>query len=151
MAQVEEQTVDVLNDVLAEDLSAVRAYQEAVDNVNETRLRSLLDELRTERASFVKDLHERVRSLGGEPVKDEDLGGSLRGMWMSLKGSLSGDEAEALLGNVEGAEESLADAYDEAIAEDIDRETQEMLMQQRTRVHSAHDRIEKLRRSMHGE
>ena len=148
MADRNDETIDRLNDVLSEDLNAVRAYEEAVKNVDSPRLRQLFEELRQEREAFARELQDFTRQLGGDPVKEEDIGGSLRGAWMSLQASLSSDEADALVGDLERAEESLADAYDKAISRGVEPQAEELLQTQRRQVHAGEDRVRKIRQAL---
>lgn len=146
--EVSERTVDALNDVISEDLNAVRAYEEAIDQVEHSRLRGLFEELRERRSTMAHELQQHVRSLGGDPVTDESLGGQLHGAWMSLQASLSGNEAEAMIDDLERSEEALADAYDDAISRDIEPAAREMLESHRTQIHESENEIERLRRAM---
>jgi uncharacterized protein (TIGR02284 family) len=144
MTERRELAVDVLNDVLAEDLNAVRAYQEATEHIEEPRLRGLLDDLLKERTVFVKELHEEVKRRGGEPVKDETLSGKLKGAWMSLQSSFADNEA-SLVDDLEDAEETLADTYDEAISRSSEPDVRSLLESHRMRIHESENRIESIR------
>jgi uncharacterized protein (TIGR02284 family) len=145
MTEGRELAVDVLNDVLAEDLNAVRAYQEATEHIEEPRLRGLLDELLKERTVFVKELHEEVKRRGGEPVKDETLSGKLKGAWMSLQAAFTDEDTEALMDDLEDAEDTLADTYDEAISRSSEQDVRSLLESHRMRIHESENRIESIR------
>ena len=136
--------VDVLNDVLAEDLNAVRAYQEATEHIEEPRLRGLLDELLKERTVFVKELHEEVKRRGGEPAKDETLSGMPKGAWRSLQSSSADNEA-SLVDDLEDAEETLADPYAAAISRSSAPDVRGLLESHRMRIHESENRIESIR------
>jgi uncharacterized protein (TIGR02284 family) len=150
MTQIQERTVDALNDVVSEDLNAVRAYEEATDHVDTPRLRDLFGELRQERSAMASELQQQVSSFGGDPVTDESLGGELQGAWMSLQASVTDDEADAIIDDLESAEESVADAYDDAISRDIEPAATELLESHRKKIHTAENRIEDLRNALDG-
>jgi uncharacterized protein (TIGR02284 family) len=76
MANTQEQSVDTLNSFLRGEISAVETYRQALEKVNESRLRSPLQECMQSHAQRVTLLSEQIRALGGSPATSSGVWGA---------------------------------------------------------------------------
>ena len=69
--------IDELNDLIRLDFDAVRAYDQAIEKIEDDDARDDLQQFKLDHERHITDLSEVVRSLGGTPEDGPDLKGVL--------------------------------------------------------------------------
>jgi uncharacterized protein (TIGR02284 family) len=149
----DDKAVTLLNTLIRAGRDAERGFLAAADCVAESELVQLFAEYAVQRAKFVVELKERVKTLRSDPDDGGTLAGEAHRTWTGLKAILETNEAHAILSECERGEDVSVMAYREALAErDIDQPSRELIQRQYEQVQAAHDRIRQLRdRATHAE
>ena len=138
----------VLNRLIRANRDAELGFMAAADGVSNPELVQLFAGYGVERAKYVVELQERVRTLRGTPDDNGTVGGEVHRAWMGLKVAVDANEAHTILEECLRGEEAALLAYREALAErDIDDQTRDLIQHQYEFVQAAHDRLRQLRDS----
>ena len=128
---------------------AEQGYLAAADLVGEPELVQLFADKALQRAKFVEELKERIRTLRGDPDRDcGTLLGVAHRAWMQFRDDEASNETHAILAEVERGEDMAVMAYRDALADRaVDKQTREIIQRQYEFVQAAHDRVRQLRDS----
>ncbi len=148
MINNDDQALLVLNTLIRAGRDAEKGYLAAADLVAEPELVELFSEKALQRAKFVVEMEERIRTLRSTPEKDETVAGEVHRGWMGFRTQLASNECHAILSEVERGEDISVKAYGEALAQkDLDGQTRVLVQQQYEQVQAAHTRVRQLRDS----
>jgi uncharacterized protein (TIGR02284 family) len=142
-----DKVIGVLNDLIEVCRDGQQGYQEAAENATSRDLKSFFNDASLERARFVGDTQQLVRSLGGDPEKTGSTGGSLHRTWIKIKGTLTGKDDHSILSEVERGEDSAVNAYEDALQQAIPQNCRTLLETQYREIKQAHDRVKRMRDS----
>jgi uncharacterized protein (TIGR02284 family) len=138
----------VLNRLIRANRDAELGFMAAADGVSNPELVQLFAGYGVERAKYVVELQERVRTLRGTPEDSGTVGGEVHRAWMGLKAAVDANETHAVLEECVRGEEAALLAYREALGErDVDEQTRQIIQHQYEYVQAAHDRLRQLRDS----
>jgi uncharacterized protein (TIGR02284 family) len=144
----DDQAVLVLNSLIRSGKDAEQGYLAAADLVAEQELIQLFADFGLQRAKFVAELEERVRTLRATPAKTGTTMGELHRGWMGFKANNESNETHAILSECERGEDMSVMAYREALGtRDLDQQTRALIQRQYELVQVAHDRVRQLRDS----
>jgi uncharacterized protein (TIGR02284 family) len=76
MSNTQEQTVDVLNSFLRGEISAVETYRQALEKVDQTSVKTQLQDCMQSHAQRVTILSDQIRTLGGSPSTSSGVWGT---------------------------------------------------------------------------
>ena len=138
----------VLNRLIRANRDAELGFMAAADGVSNPELVQLFAGYGVERAKYVVELQERVRTLRGTPDDNGTVGGEVHRAWMGLKAAIDANETRVILEECVRGEEAALFVYREALAErDVDGQTRDIIQHQYEFVQAAHDRLRQLRDS----
>jgi len=138
----------VLNRLIRASRDAELGFMAAADGVGDPELVQLFAEYGLQRAKYVMELQNRVRTLRGSPEDSGTVGGEVHRAWMGLKAAVDSSETHSVLSECVKGEAVALVAYREAMAErDIDEQTRDIIQRQYELVQAAHDRVRQLRDS----
>ena len=139
----------VLHALVRAGRDAENGYLAAADLVGEPELVQLFADKAVQRAKFVEELRERIRTLRADPDKDTGTGaGDAHRAWMGLRDLAASAETHAILAEVERGEDMSVMAYRDALAQrEVDKQTREVIQRQYEFVQAAHDRVRQMRDS----
>ena len=101
-----EQTQKALEELIKVEYMAITAYDTALDETDDNKLRRQYSRFRNDHEKQARDLNNRLADLGGTPVDYEETSGKTKaGLWAKITG-LFGDAA-SLGGMVKGAEDGI--------------------------------------------
>lgn len=136
-----EKTIEELNDILEKNYDAVNGYRKAAENAVgaspsvDTKLMSFFNRQVKERETFVTELKNEIRSLGGEPKEDGSIEAALHRFWIDVKTAFSVDEEESILEACITGEEECLEEYDDLLEEShVPISTRALLQRQRAMV-----------------
>lgn len=78
-----------INHLLIRNIDAEKGYAEAIGKVSDPELKSFMVSQAKQRATFIEELTEMVRTIGGVPNTDTSLGSDVHRMWMDLRSIFS--------------------------------------------------------------
>jgi uncharacterized protein (TIGR02284 family) len=140
-----EKQVAVLNDLITRCYDAENGYKEAIDNVNSTQVKSIFQDLSTQRYDFGHQLKREIKSLGGNIEKGGSTQAAIHRTWIDLKSSFASNEDEAVLSEVIRGENYALESYSEALKElKIGTSAYDTVVKQRNAIRSAIARMESL-------
>jgi uncharacterized protein (TIGR02284 family) len=144
----DDQALLVLNNLIRAGRDAEQGFVAAADSVPEPELAQLFADYAQQRAKFVAELQDRVRTLRGDPEQAGSFGGEVHRAWLGLKAAIDSNEVYAILSECERGEDMAVMSYRTALAErDVDQQTRELIQRQYEFVQAAHDRVRQLRDS----
>ena len=129
-----------LNDLLTRTYDAEKGYKLAQDKIDNPSIKKFLNERVQQRYNFGHELKDEISNFGQLPEKGGSIKGDLHRTWMNLTATLSGNETERILEEVERGEKASLEEYND-ILDDSDMvlppSTENLLMKQRNAIESA--------------
>lgn len=107
-----------LNDLLEKNYDAEKGYTLAKDKIENPTLETFFKNMAAQRNKFGNELKKEIMEYGQLPNKDGSIHGNLHRAWMNLTATLSTDESERMLEEVERGEKASLRDYDEVLKED---------------------------------
>ena len=141
------EVVSTLNDLIETCRDGQKGYQAAADGVTNGELKSLFLEYSRQRASFVGELQDEVRRLGGDPQQTGSIAATLHRGWIDIKSAVTGEDEGAVISECERGEESAVENYREALGADLPTNVRAIVERQFSQIKSARDRIAALERA----
>jgi len=149
MKSSQEKNISVLNDLIETCEDGEHGFTTAAKDGKDAELGRVFSQYAAQRGNYIRELQERVRSLGGDPDKHGSVSGSLHRGWINLKAALTSDEPHAVLAECERGEDAAVANYRNALKEaDLDPQTRALIQRQAAGVQEAHDRVKQLRDSV---
>ena len=109
--------VEVLSDLIRINRGRIAGYERAshIDVEKEPGVRNAFYKISNDSRSFVNDLHSQILRLGGSPVTQITIPGSLYQYWKNLGPDFMGSDPHSMLAALEYGEESVQKAYRQAL------------------------------------
>jgi uncharacterized protein (TIGR02284 family) len=148
MQMSNDKAVSVLKDLIETCKDGQHGFRTAAEDAKDAELARVFTEFSSQRTTFIGELQDRVRSLGGNPDESGSVSGSLHRGWIDLKSAMSSNEPHAVLAECERGEDAAVKSYREALEENLDPITRGIVSRQYASVQAAHDRVKQLRDSV---
>ena len=135
-----------LNELLEKTYDAERGYKLAAEKVENPTVKKFLNDKVQQRYTFGHQLKNEISEFGQLPEKGGSVKGDLHRAWMNLTSTLSGNETERILEEVERGEKKSIENYDEILKDKelvLPASTENMLKQQREAIKSAMNAAER--------
>ena len=140
-----EHAVDVLNQLLETARDGEKGFNEAAEGSDNPDLRATLQGFAAQRAAFVTELTQLIRSVGGEPHETGHIAGAVHRGWMNIKEALTTRDDKAILEECERGEDYAKKSFTEALDEPLPENVRTVVQRMATEVKMAHDRVRGLR------
>jgi uncharacterized protein (TIGR02284 family) len=140
-----EKTIGTLNELIETCRDGQEGFKQAAEGVSSEQLKSVFSKYSQERAGYVADLQNLVRTLGGDPEESGSTAGALHRGWINIKSAVTGSDDAAILNECERGEDSAKDIYKKAQKEDLPGYIRDIVEAQFSGVLAAHDHIRTLR------
>ena len=132
----------VLNHLIETCRDGERGFLYATNYVHDPLIKAMFTELASQRERFAEDLLPHAQRLGGASEADGTTTAALHRGWMTVKDTLTGHDANAIIREAERGEDAALAAYEEALARMLPPPTREVIERQYAEVLWAHDRIQ---------
>ena len=132
-----EKVTNKLNELLEKTYDAERGYKLAVDKVEEPTIKKFLNDRVQQRYNFGHQLKKEIAEFGKLPEKGGSFKGDLHRVWMNLTASLSPNETERILNEVERGERASLNDYNDILNNSdfqLPMSTENMLKEQRDAI-----------------
>jgi uncharacterized protein (TIGR02284 family) len=143
------ETVEVLNDLIKINNDRVAGYQNAIDNTPgiDVDLKAIFRNMANESLKYSNQLKDEVVKLGGEPATGTTLSGKIYRAWDDVKASFSGNDRQSVLNSCEFGEDAAQKAYKAALSSDAELPAalRQTIMDQQTALKKSHDLIKSYR------
>lgn len=129
-----------LNNLLEKTYDAEKGYRLGSEKVENSSVKRFLDNKIGQRRDFAEQLKSEILAYGELPENGSSFKGDLHRTWMNLTASLSPNETEVILKEVERGEKAFVAEYDEILNDEevvLALSTENLLISQRNRVQSA--------------
>jgi uncharacterized protein (TIGR02284 family) len=137
-----EQTKRAVLDQLIETCKdGERGFLYATNYVHDPLIKAIFTEAASQRQRFAVDLLPHAQRLGGENEAAGTTTAALHRGWMTIKDTLSGHDAQAIIREAERGEEAALAAYEDALEEMLPPTTRDVIERQYADVRRTHDRI----------
>ena len=140
---------ELLNDLVRINNDRITGYNRAIKEASDedVDLKGLFRSMVNESEQYVAELSNRIINLGGKPTDDTTASGKIYRGWMDVKAVFTGSDRKALLSSCEYGEDAAQKAYNDALSSDveIDAETRQLIMDQKTSLKKSHDMVKKYR------
>lgn len=142
--QKQDETISVLNGLIETCRDGQNGYKEAADNVEDAQIKQFCFEQSTERARFVGELQQEVRSLGDDPENTGSTAAAMHRAWIDLKSAFGGGDG-AIMAAAETGEDHAVEQYEEALKGALPANIRTILDHQYQSIKQAHDRVRSIR------
>src|SRR3954470_5435303 len=112
-----DKSISILNALIETCKDGEQGFSTAAKDAKDSELGRVFSQYAAQRGNYIRELQERVRSLGGDPDKHGSVSGSLHRGWINLKSAVSSDEPHAVLEECERGEDAAIHNYRDAIKE----------------------------------
>lgn len=136
-----DEVISTLNNLIETCRDGQTGFQEAMEGVQNSSLKGLFAEFSQQRAQFVGELQQEVRSLGGEPENTGSVAGALHRGWIDLKAAITGKDESAILAECERGEASAVTQYQDALGTNLPASVRDIVARQAVAVNEAYQRI----------
>ncbi len=144
-----ENLIEVLNDLVKINNDRITGYEKAVKEAKDedVDLKTVFSGMANESREYISELSNRIMDLGGDSSDDTTSAGKIYRAWMDVKALFTGSNRKALLASCEYGEDAAQKAYETALSSDveIDAESRQMIMEQKTNLKRSHDIIKNYR------
>jgi len=148
MKDLNEKTISTLNSLIETCKDGAKGYKAAAEDAKDVELQTLFQQYAAERESFVRELQQAVRAMGGDPDKSGSVIGRVHRGWLDIKAAISSNEPHAVLAECERGEDAAVKAYRDASRETLSPQATTLILRQLAAVQAAHDRVRALRDSV---
>jgi len=147
-----DKAISVLNNLIETCKDGEYGFNAAAEGVSDSDTRLLFQQFSQQRGDMARELQSEVRRLGGDPEKSGSVSGAAHRGWINIKSAVTGKDEGAIVAEAERGEDSAKKAYQDALEQGgiLSTQTQALIRQQSTIVHSTHDRVRSLERAMTG-
>jgi uncharacterized protein (TIGR02284 family) len=132
----------VLNHLIETCRDGERGFLYATNYVHEPSIKAMFTEFASQRERFAEDLLPHAQRFGGANEADGTAAAALHRGWMTVKDTLTGHDAKAIIREAERGEDAALAAYEEALARMLPPATRDVIERQYAEVRRAHDRIQ---------
>lgn len=122
---MEKPIIKELNAFLEGNFMAIQAYERYIQKIKEPHIKQIFQKIQQDHKQHATMIAERIQNLGGVPVDDAGLKGTISNMTQNLKRSTQGTASilkDALAGEYRGIEMSK-----ELVKGDLDPESLELV------------------------
>ncbi|HWW76971.1 MAG TPA: PA2169 family four-helix-bundle protein [Pyrinomonadaceae bacterium] len=141
------EVIRTLNGLIETCRDGQEGFRTAAEGVQSSELKELFHSYSRQRASFVGELQDEVRRMGGEAEDSGSTTAALHRGWMGLKAALSGGDDRAVLAECERGEDAALSNYRAALGTDMPASARSMVERQFAEVKEAHERVRNLERA----
>jgi uncharacterized protein (TIGR02284 family) len=146
---INESLIEVLNDLVKINNDRITGYETAISEINEgdIDLKGLFRKMANDSRDNVKELSELILKSGGEVSTDTTVPGKIYRAWMNVKAAVTGSDRKTILSSCEFGEDAAQKAYEAALSSDadIDAESRQVIMSQKSSLKESHNMIKKYR------
>lgn len=132
--------IDKLNHLVTRNYDAEYGYKEAVEDIQDPKLKTFFKTNAEQRYHFGHDLKGEIKNLGGDPGKGKgtSVAGDLHRKWMNLKKAITNNNEEAILEECRKGEMTSWEDYNAALAmKDLAPTTRAVLENHKTKIDEA--------------
>ena len=138
---------DALNKLVEINNDRTTGYERAVDETEDSMLKSLFTKFASQSRSYRSELEGLVRSHGEEPVSGTTTSGKFYRAWMDIKSALTGKDRKAIIASCEYGEDVAKETYEDVLknTEEMPSEVRSVVERQYSEITDAQNQVRTLR------
>ncbi len=140
-------TLSKLQELIRINIDSEEGFQEASQQIEDANVKAVFMELSGQRSQNAVQLQDYVEWNGKKPRDEGSYAAAFHRTWMNLRSMLSGGDSHAVLCEAERGEDSIKQAYEDALKETAGSAVNDVLTRQYATVKAGHDRVRDLRDS----
>ncbi len=127
-----------LNELLIKNYDAEKGYRNAIENVDNDRLKMFFKRRASERSEFAKEIKTEIERFGETPRDSGSFKGTVHRNWMDLKSTFTSNDEEAILEEAIKGEKASLEVYNDLIKEsNLPPTIDSLLVKHKTAIQSA--------------
>lgn len=130
MASTNDETIDVLNDLIETCKDGVKGFRSAADAVGNSPAKTLFSSRAQNIETAISQLSAEVRKLGGDPEKHGSTAGAAHRGWINLKAAVTGKDDNAIIAECERGEDHAVSVYEDALKKSLPADVHTMVEKQ---------------------
>lgn len=137
-----EKITNRLNDLLTKTYDAEKGFKLAQEKVDNLTIKKFLSDKVQQRYNFGQELKAEIQKFGELPEKDGSLKGDAHRAWMNLTTSLTSNNSERILEEVERGEKASLEEYNDILSDSdivLETSTEMLLKKHRNEIKEALD------------
>lgn len=146
-----EQTAEILNDLIKINNDRVEGYTKAIEETKaeDADLKAIFESMKAESMEYRGQLTSLVSKLGEEKAEGTRMDGKIYRAWMDVKAAFTGSDRKTILNSCEFGEDAAQKAYRSALDSngELTSEARQLVSTQQASLKAAHDKIKALRDS----
>lgn len=138
--QYSEKISNKLNDLLEKNYDAKQGYELAADKVENPTVTRFINDKVSQRSEFTTELKNEIREYGELKNDSGSFKGEMHRNWMNLTSSISGDNTERILEEIERGEKAALESYNDVLSNEeisLEPSTRNLLTKQRNNIQAA--------------
>lgn len=140
-----EDSVDVLNNLLEINNDRIEGYNHASKETDESDLKKLFSRFAETSNDFKEVLTAEIQKLGGTPVEGTRTSGKLFRAWMDIKASLTNKDRKGILNSCEFGEDVAVKNYEDALKNNnLESHIYQLINKQYAIIKAEYGKIKKL-------
>lgn len=144
-ANLNEETVEALQDLIEINLDSVAGFQQAADSIDHQGLQTLFRKVASERQMHADELKGFVRYNREEPEDSGSVAGAAHRQWLNLRAAINGGDPKVVLIEAERGEDAIKEKYEDLIKKTAGSAMNDVLLRQYAEVKRHHDLVRDLR------
>ncbi len=140
-------TVSKLQDLIRINIDSEEGFQEAAQQIEDVNVNGVFTQLAAQRSQNATELQDYVQWNGEKPRDEGSYAAAFHRTWLNLRSILSGGDVHVVLAEAERGEDSIKQAYEDALKQTAGSAVNDVLTRQYANVKAGHDRIRDLRDS----
>ena len=139
-------TVDLLNDVIRINNDRIEGYERATEDTEDPQLKAMFQTMAQESRKFKNELLTEVIKLEGKPEEGTTTSGKVFRVWMDFKSAVAGKDRKAILSSCEFGEDAAKETYETVLASDkLVEPYKGIIARQFASLKQSHDKVKMLR------
>jgi len=127
-----------LNELLTKNYDAEKGYIEAMNDVDQVRIKKFFKDRAEERARFARQLRTEILTYGELPNDTGSIKGLVHRNWMTLRATFSTNNEETILNEALRGEKKSLEEYNEVLEDTtLPNRLRELLKGQRNAIEAA--------------
>ena len=129
-----------LNDLLTLTYDAKRGYSLAAEKVENPAVKKFLEDKADQRYRFGQELKSEIHTYGNLPEDSGSIKGDFHRAWMNFISTVTSNETEKMLDEVERGEKKILNAYTDILGNKewiLPQSTRDLLIKQRDAIEKA--------------
>jgi uncharacterized protein (TIGR02284 family) len=136
-----DQTIELLNELIVTCKDGEKGYREASEGIQNPFYQMMFGEYSRKRSKFASELQAQVVMLGGQPDRKGTVKGALHRGWMNLKNAIAGHDDDLIVDECRRGEDLAIKQYKDVLKQDLPVKLKSLLEHQMNEIIATQKRV----------